>query len=216
MEYDGAVFIDLETVVLKEELTPNLAERVGKRLEVEELMKKGFNKDWDRYFDIRIPYLIGIPESVVLDVANKIPIREGAHEFFNRLHKAGLASIIVTGGFEESIYSLARRGVYFVHAFYNRFIYRSQNGVRYVDGALRNVSADKGKTIAPLIEKFGRKNTVAIGDGINDLTMLEKTGCGIAFNPTNDKLKEIATVTVYGGDMRLLIKPIEEHFKLKI
>ena len=130
----------------------------------------------------RVALLSGLPESVLTDVQNEIALTPGARTLVKTLQKLGHSVAVVSGGFTSVIEPLIKElGI--VH-------YRA-NTLEIKDGKLT------GKVIEPIIDRAAKatalrdfakiegvelEQTIAIGDGANDLDMIAAAGLGIAFN----------------------------------
>jgi phosphoserine phosphatase len=138
--------------------------------------------DFAESLTARVALLSGLPESVINDVRNQIELTPGARTLIETLHKLGHSVAVVSGGFTAVIEPiLLDLGI--AH-------YRA-NTLEIVDGVLT------GKTTGEIIDRAGKasalrqfaeavgvqlEQTIAIGDGANDLDMIAIAGMGIAFN----------------------------------
>ena len=138
--------------------------------------------DFEESFKQRIKLLKGLDASVLKEVAENLPITEGLGRLMKVLQKVGFKTAILSGGF-----------TYFGNYLKDKygFDYMYANELEIVDGKLTgNYLGDiiTGKKKAELlsliaqVEKIDIKQTVAVGDGANDLPMLGIAGLGIAFH----------------------------------
>jgi phosphoserine phosphatase len=130
----------------------------------------------------RVKLLAGQPESIIATVSQKISLTPGARTLIRTLKKLGHAVGLVSGGFSQIIDPISRElGI----------THTRSNQLEIIDGFLtgnligsiidRPAKAQALKDFAG-IEGIAISNTVAIGDGANDLDMISTAGLGIAFN----------------------------------
>ena len=137
--------------------------------------------DFTESFAARLKLLKGLDESVLADIAEQLPITEGAERLVSTLKKLGYKTAILSGGFNYFGEYLQRRlGIDYVYA----------NELQIVDGKVtgevQGVVVD-GQRKAELLREIARREgidleqVIAVGDGANDLPMLSIAGLGIAF-----------------------------------
>jgi len=137
--------------------------------------------DFNESFERRVALLKGLDESVLEQIANRLPITEGAERLVSTLKKLGYKTAILSGGFQYFGQFLQKKlGIDYVHA----------NELEIIDGKVTgNVTGTvvNGERKAFLLEEIAKsedislEQTIAVGDGANDLPMLSKAGLGIAF-----------------------------------
>ena len=138
--------------------------------------------DFSESFKRRIGLLKGLDESVMKEIAENLPITDGMVRLGRILKKSGYKIAILSGGFTYfGNYLKEKYGFDYVYA----------NELEIVDGKLTGEHVGDivdGKRKAELlrliaqVEKVDLKQTVAVGDGANDLQMLATAGLGIAFH----------------------------------
>ncbi|WP_022867900.1 phosphoserine phosphatase SerB [Schaalia vaccimaxillae] len=179
----GLVVTDVDSTLIFEEVIEELAHRAGTRALVAEITAQAMNGELDftQSLHRRVETLRGVPESVFTQVLDDITVTPGAQELIDAVHAAGGFFGVVSGGFTEVVEPLCQRmGI--DHFAANRF--------EVVGGVLTGrvlgdiVTADV--KVARLSEWAGlhgvpMERTVAIGDGANDVPMLNEAGIGIAF-----------------------------------
>ena len=147
--------------------------------------------DFRESFTERVALLKGLDESVMREIAESLPITEGVDRMMTVLKRAGYKTAILSGGFTYfGNYLKQRFGFDYVYA----------NELEIVDGKLTGNyvgeivdgrrKAELLKLIAQ-VENVNIKQTIAVGDGANDLPMLATAGLGIAFH-AKPKVKENA------------------------
>lgn len=178
------VVMDVDSTLIQDEVIDLLAERAGVLDEVSAITDRAMRGDIDFAESLRqrVTLLEGLPADVLAETARRVRLTPGARTLCRTLHRLGFRVCLVSGGFEEVITPIAEQlEVDGLRA----------NALEIRDGRLTgHVVGDivdrEGKRLA--LEGFAREfgiplaRTIAIGDGANDLDMLEAAGLGIAFN----------------------------------
>jgi len=177
------VCFDMDSTLIKAEVIDELAKRAGVGDQVAQITEKAMQGeiDFTESFTQRMALLEGLSEEVLQDIAENLPIMEGAETLIKNLNAYGFKTAILSGGFSYFGHYLQKRlGIDHVHA----------NTLEIVDGKLT------GRVIHPVVdgnrkafllkqiaESEGLKpqQVIAVGDGANDLPMLSVAGLGIAF-----------------------------------
>lgn len=187
------VCFDMDSTLIQTEVIDELAERAGVGEEVKAITESAMRGeiDFSESFKKRVGLLKGLDESVMKEIAENLPITEGMARLIRILKKSGCKLAILSGGFTYfGNYLKEKYGFDYVYA----------NELEIVDGKLTgNYVGDivDGKRKAELlrllaqVEKVDIRQTVAVGDGANDLPMLGIAGLGIAFH-AKPKVKENA------------------------
>ena len=178
------VVFDVDSTLIENEVIELLAEVAGRREEVAAVTERAMAGELDFIESLiqRVATLEGLPESVFKDVFQRITITKGAKELIHRIHEAGGRVGAVSGGFTQVLTPLADElGLDFARA----------NDLEVVDGKLT------GKVVGQIVDKsvkaqsllewaerisFKQSQTVAVGDGANDLEMMSWAGLSVAFN----------------------------------
>ena len=198
------ICFDMDSTLIKTEVIDELADRAGVGSEVRAITESAMRGeiDFSESFKQRIALLKGLDETVLKDVAIHLPIMEGADRLISILKKIGFKIAILSGGFTYY-------GNYLKKLFDVDYVYA--NELEIVDGKLTgNYVGDivDGKRKAELlkliaqVEKIDLEQVIAVGDGANDLPMLNIAGLGIAFhakpNVIANALQSISTIGLDG------------------
>jgi len=191
------ICFDMDSTLIKTEVIDELADRAGVGEQVRAITESAMRGeiDFSESFKQRIGLLKGLDESVLEEIAMQLPIMEGAQRLMTILKKCGYKIAILSGGFSYFGNHLKQLfGVDYVYA----------NELEIVDGKLTgNYIGDivDGKRKAELlrliaqVEKIDLEQVIAVGDGANDLPMLNIAGLGIAFH-AKPKVKENAQQSI--------------------
>jgi len=138
--------------------------------------------DFEAALRERVALLKGLPEDIFARIAERIHFTPGAEDLVKELHKRGYKVGLVSGGFHETVDRLAEQlGIDYVKA--NRLEIKNGLLTGHVLGDI--VSKD---TKVQMLKAWAQENnlelnqTIAMGDGANDLPMIQTAGIGIAFN----------------------------------
>ena len=178
------VVLDVDSTVIQDEVIDLLSAQSGRHDEVAAVTAQAMagEIDFTESLHQRVALLEGLPESVLDTVSQQIRLTPGARTFCRTLNRLGYRIAFVSGGFGQVVSPLANElGVSEIRA----------NTLEVERGSLTGrVVGDivdrpgKRKVLEELAVRFGipRHRTIAIGDGANDVDMLEAAGLGIAFN----------------------------------
>lgn len=178
------ICFDMDSTLIKTEVIDELAERAGVGKQVKEITERAMRGEIDfrESFKERVTLLKGLDESVMKDIAVNLPITEGVDRLMYVLKKYGYKIAILSGGFTYfGNYLKEKYGIDYVYA----------NNLEIIDGKLTGRYLGDivdGKRKAELlqliaqIENVDIAQTIAVGDGANDLPMLSIAGLGIAFH----------------------------------
>jgi phosphoserine phosphatase len=178
------VVMDVDSTLIQQEVIELLGAKAGVQSEIAKITEAAMRGelDFEASLRARVALLKGLPETVLSDVQSEITLTPGARTLIRTLKKLGHHIALVSGGFEPVIAPLAAElGIDHMRA----------NNLAIADGKLT------GALVGPVIDRAGKatalrdfaaehnvdlEQTIAIGDGANDLDMIAIAGMGIAFN----------------------------------
>ena len=208
-----AIF-DVEGVLYDAEYLPILAEKINKEKEIWDITKKGIQGliNWEEGLENRVNLLKGLSLDVCQQVADGLPIMNGAKEACKSLKSAGWKIMAISGGFTIMTDRL-KNELDLDFVFSNELIFK--DGV--LDGVKINVDSDKSKSAKIKIQEWNenKEGTVVIVDGANDIKLFDICGLGIAFR-AQDIVKDLATTILEEKDLKKIIPIINKHYKLEL
>jgi phosphoserine phosphatase len=178
------VCFDMDSTLIQTEVIVDLARQAGVGEKVNEITEAAMHGELDftESFKQRIALLKGLDESVLNKIAENLPITEGAERLFSTLKKYGFKTAILSGGFTYFGHHLQRKlGIDYVFANELEIIDGKLTGRHIGDVVDGNMKAELLKKIA-FKEDIHLEQVIAVGDGANDLPMLNVAGLGIAFH----------------------------------
>jgi phosphoserine phosphatase len=178
------VQLDVDSTFIQQEAIELLAARAGVLEEVSRVTEAAMRGelDFSESLRARVALLKGLPESVIVDVQNEILLTDGAEALVKTLHEKGHCVALVSGGFSDILKPLVETlGIKHYRA--NKLGIANGLLTGTVEGAIvdRAAKADALKSFAAECN-VSLQDTVAIGDGANDLDMMAIAGISIAFN----------------------------------
>ena len=178
------ICLDMDSTLIQTEVIDELAMRAGVGDQVKAITERAMRGeiDFKESFTERVALLKGLDESVMREIAENLPITEGVERLMYVLKHYGYKIAILSGGFTYfGNYLKEKFGIDYVYA----------NNLEIVDGKLTGryigdiVDGKRKAELLQLIaqvEKVDIAQTIAVGDGANDLPMLSAAGLGIAFH----------------------------------
>jgi phosphoserine phosphatase len=191
------IVFDVDSTLVQGEVIEMLAARAGAEGTVAAITEAAMRGELDfaQSLQQRVATLAGLPATVIDEVADQLELMPGARTTLRTLRRLGFHCGVVSGGFRRIIEPLAEELMLdFVAA----------NELEIVDGTLT------GRVVGPIIDRPGEAKalrdfaqqagvpmaqTVAVGDGANDIDMLAAAGLGVAFN-AKPALREVADASL--------------------
>lgn len=191
------ICFDMDSTLIETEVIDELADRAGVGDQVREITERAMRGEIDfcESFRERVALLKGLDESVMREIAENLPVTEGVGRMMEVLKRAGFKTAILSGGFTYF-------GNYLKQKFGFDYVYA--NELEIVDGKLTGrylgdiVDGKRKAELLRLIAQVENVNiaqTIAVGDGANDLPMLATAGLGIAFH-AKPKVKATAEQSI--------------------
>ena len=191
------IVFDVDSTLIQQEVIEMLAARAGAEEAVAAITDAAMRGELDFAESLhqRVGTLAGLPAAVLDEVADDVELTPGARTTIRTLRRLGYHVGVVSGGFRQVIQPLADELMLdFVAA----------NVLEVVDGKLT------GRVVGEIVDRAGKAKalrdfasqagvpmaqTVAVGDGANDIDMLSAAGLGIAFN-AKPALREVADASL--------------------
>ncbi|MFN9765802.1 MAG: phosphoserine phosphatase SerB [Pseudomonadota bacterium] len=202
------VAFDMDSTLINIECIDEIADAAGRRAEVAaitEAARRGDIADYRESLRRRMALLAGVPESALERVwTEKLQLNPGVETFVQACQRAGLKTLLVSGGFTFFSERVRRRlGLDFARA----------NTLGIAGGRLTGTllerpwgdivdGAEKRRVLLEVAELMGiePRQTIAVGDGANDLPMMTAAGLSIAYH-AKPAVREQASITIASGGM---------------
>ncbi len=178
------VVMDMDSTLIQVEVIDELAKSAGHGKEVSGITSKAMNGElsFNESLNKRVEFLKGLDESALDEIYHNIPFTPGAKKLVKILKKLGYKTAVISGGFTFFTDRL-KNELGLDYAFANKLEIKDGKLTGKVLGKIIN-GESKAKILEDIADKenISLDQVVAIGDGANDLLMLDKAGLGIAFN----------------------------------
>lgn len=178
------VCFDMDSTLIETEVIDELAMRAGVGDQVKAITESAMRGeiDFTESFKRRVALLKGLDVSVMDDIARNLPVTEGVDRMMSVLKRAGFKTAILSGGFTYF-------GNYLKSIYGFDYVYANELEIedghltgRYVGDVVDGKRKAELLRIISQVENIDIAQTIAVGDGANDLPMLSTAGLGIAFH----------------------------------
>lgn len=192
------VAFDFDGTLSDSEMTVLLGERMGVAAEMADITERAMNDEisYAESLRERASLLTDLEEGEAEAAFGEVELRSGAATLIQRLNDYGHHTAVLTGGFDRGVErALEAEGVAVDHIVSNRLPIRGGRLTGGVEGPL--IEGTKDRELKRLAEDLGveMEHTVAVGDGANDLPMLEVAGLAVGFAP-KDAVRPACDVVV--------------------
>jgi phosphoserine phosphatase len=178
------VQLDVDSTLIQQEVIELLAAKAGvadRVIAITDQAMRG-ELDFEQSLRARVALLKGLPVSAITEVQAQILLTPGARTLISTLHKLGHTVVVVSGGFIDVIAPLLKE---LDIKYFKANTLGIENGL--LTGEVIGAVIDRAAKAAALrefaaLESISMEQTIAIGDGANDLDMIVAAGLGIAFN----------------------------------
>ncbi len=199
------ICFDMDSTLIKTEVIDELADRAGVGEEVRAITESAMRGeiDFQESFKRRVALLKGLDVGVMKEIAESLPITEGVERLMKVLKRSGYKTAILSGGFTYF-------GNYLKQKYNFDYVYANELEVgpdgkltgRYVGDIVDGRRKKELLRLLAQVENINIAQTIAVGDGANDLPMLSEAGLGIAFHAKpkvkEEALQSISTIGIDG------------------
>lgn len=179
------ICFDMDSTLIQTECIDELAKRAGVGEQVAAITVRAMRGeiDFKESFKERVALLKGLDVSVMQDIAEHLPITEGTDRLMSVLKRCGYKIAILSGGFTYFGEFLQRRyGIDYVYANELEIDEDGKLTGNYVGEIVDGHRKAELLRLLAQVEKVNLAQTIAVGDGANDLPMIAEAGLGIAFH----------------------------------
>lgn len=192
------ICFDMDSTLIQTEVIDELADRAGVGEEVRAITESAMRGEIDfvESFTHRVALLKGLDVSVMQEIAENLPVTEGVERLMKVLKNSGYKTAILSGGFTYF-------GEYLKRKFGFDYVYANELEIgpdgkltgRYIGDVVDGKRKKELLRLIAQVENINIAQTIAVGDGANDLPMLSEAGLGIAFH-AKPKVKESAEQSI--------------------
>ena len=212
----GLLVMDMDSTAIQIECIDEIAKLAGTGEMVSAITERAMRGelDFSQSLRQRVATLKDAPESILQEVKQHLPLMPGLVETVKELKNHGWKVAIASGGFTYFAEVLQQKlGLDFIAA--NQFEIIDGKLTGKVQGAIVDAQY-KAQTLQQLAQQFhiAKENTVAIGDGANDLAMMQVADVGVAYH-AKPKVQQLAQVIVNFTDLTALLCILSANDKMK-
>ena len=179
------ICFDMDSTLIQTECIDELAERAGVGAQVRAITERAMRGEIDfrQSFTERVALLKGLDAGVMQDIAEHMPITEGVDRLMAVLKTSGYKIAILSGGFTYFGEFLRKKyGIDYVYANELEIDEEGRLTGRYIGEVVDGHRKAELLRLIAQVEKINLAQTIAVGDGANDLPMISEAGLGIAFH----------------------------------
>ncbi|WP_308665924.1 phosphoserine phosphatase [uncultured Aggregatibacter sp.] len=216
LEQAGLLVMDMDSTAIQIECIDEIAKLAGTGEMVSAITERAMRGelDFSQSLRQRVATLKDAPEGILQEVKQHLPLMPGLVETVKELKNHGWKVAIASGGFTYFAEVLQQKlGLDFIAANQFEIIDRKLTG--NVQGVIVDAQY-KAQTLQQLAQQFNiaTENTVAIGDGANDLAMMQVADVGVAYH-AKPKVQQLAQVIVNFTDLAALLCILSANDKMK-
>jgi phosphoserine phosphatase len=201
---------DMESTIIEQEMLDEIADLKGIRPAIAAITARTMNGEIDFVTALkeRVALLAGLPEAEIDRLAGRITFMPGAVALLRTMRRNGARTLLVSGGFTRFAEPVAATlGFDLVSA--NTLDFEGPPGARVLSGRVGEPVRDRSDKLDRLVEQASRQRiplaeTIAVGDGANDVPMLLSAGLGVAFH-AKPTVREAVRVHVDHADLTALL-----------
>ena len=203
-----AVF-DFDSTLMDGETLEFLAKEFNLQEQIAAITKRAMNGEIDFFESLieRVALLKGLEQSKVEDICRNLPFMNGAKTIISELKKAGFKTVCFSGGFKSA--TIPARHVLGLDADFSNILHFKNGKMTGLVGGEMMFSTSKGEMLQTLqnLLQIPYENTVAVGDGANDLSMFKYAKTKVAFC-AKEVLKKEANIVITEKNLENAIEPI--------
>ncbi len=203
-----AVF-DFDSTLMDGETLEFLAKEFNLQDKVAAITKEAMEGKIDFFESLikRVALLKGLEQAKVEKICRELPLMNGAKETITELKKAGYKTVCFSGGFKSA--TIPAREYLGLDADFSNILHFKDGRMTGLVGGEMMFSTSKGEMLVTLQRLLGvtEENTVAVGDGANDLSMFKHAAKRVAFC-AKPVLREAANIIIAEKDLTQLLQPV--------
>jgi phosphoserine phosphatase len=191
--------MDMDSTLIESEAIDELARAKGSATAeaVQRMTQQAMDGDlsFSQSLRKRVRLLEGISQETLDAVGEKLPLRKGARSLYRELHKLGYTTAIISGGF-DCFANILKKQLDIDKVYANSLEIRGGKLTGALVGDIIDRKA-KGTCLKKLVNEMGIniEQSIAVGDGANDIEMISRAGLGIAYHPSRTMLMRYASHT---------------------